>query len=110
MATLVAVRFRPEWQARYQRLLDRGRAKKEASPSSRANCSPSSTICCVPVPPTILPPSTRWRRRHRVDIRYELFQHDVPTAVVPHVRSPIWAVYLLVQSLASYVESKQRTI
>lgn len=30
MATLVAVRFRPEWQARYQRLLDRGRAKKEA--------------------------------------------------------------------------------
>src|SRR5262249_43939441 len=30
MATLVAVRFRPEWQARYHRLLDRGRAKKEA--------------------------------------------------------------------------------
>ncbi len=30
MATLVAVRFRPEWHARYQRLLDRGRAKKEA--------------------------------------------------------------------------------
>src|SRR5262249_60332637 len=30
MATLVAVRFRPEWQAPYQRLLDRGRAKKEA--------------------------------------------------------------------------------
>lgn len=30
MATLVAVRFRPEWQMRYQRLLDRGRAKKEA--------------------------------------------------------------------------------
>src|SRR5262249_45790447 len=30
MATLVAVRFRPEWQARYQRLLARGRAKKEA--------------------------------------------------------------------------------
>jgi transposase len=30
MATLVAVRFRPEWRARYQRLLDRGRAKKEA--------------------------------------------------------------------------------
>jgi transposase len=30
MATLVAVRFRPEWQVRYQRLLDRGRAKKEA--------------------------------------------------------------------------------
>ncbi len=30
MATLVAVRFRPEWQLRYQRLLDRGRAKKEA--------------------------------------------------------------------------------
>ena len=30
MATLVAVRFRPEWQTRYQRLLDRGRAKKEA--------------------------------------------------------------------------------
>jgi transposase len=29
-ATLVAVRFRPEWQAPYQRLLDRGRAKKEA--------------------------------------------------------------------------------
>ncbi len=30
MATLVAVRFRPEWRAPYQRLLDRGRAKKEA--------------------------------------------------------------------------------
>jgi transposase len=30
MATLVAVRFRPEWRARYARLLDRGRAKKEA--------------------------------------------------------------------------------
>ena len=30
MATLVAVRFRPEWHARYQRLLARGRAKKEA--------------------------------------------------------------------------------
>ena len=30
MATLVAVRWRPEWHARYQRLLDRGRAKKEA--------------------------------------------------------------------------------
>lgn len=29
-ATLVAVRLRPEWQAPYQRLLDRGRAKKEA--------------------------------------------------------------------------------
>jgi transposase len=30
MATLVAVRCRPEWRALYQRLLDRGRAKKEA--------------------------------------------------------------------------------
>lgn len=30
MATLVATRFRPEWHACYQRLLDRGRAKKEA--------------------------------------------------------------------------------
>jgi transposase len=30
MAVLVAVRCRPEWRARYQRLLDRGRAKKEA--------------------------------------------------------------------------------
>jgi transposase len=30
MATLVAVRFRPEWRALYQHLLDRGRAKKEA--------------------------------------------------------------------------------
>jgi transposase len=30
MATLVAVRFRPEWRGPYQRLLDRGRAKKEA--------------------------------------------------------------------------------
>jgi transposase len=30
MATLVAVRSRPEWQAQYQRLLDRGRARKEA--------------------------------------------------------------------------------
>jgi len=30
MATLVAVRCRPEWQLRYRRLLDRGRAKKEA--------------------------------------------------------------------------------
>jgi transposase len=30
MATLVAVRFRSEWRTRYQRLLDRGRAKKEA--------------------------------------------------------------------------------
>lgn len=30
MATLLAVRFRPEWRAGYQRLLDRGRAKKEA--------------------------------------------------------------------------------
>jgi transposase len=30
MATLVAVRFCPEWRLRYQRLLDRGRAKKEA--------------------------------------------------------------------------------
>jgi transposase len=30
MATLVAVRCRPEWRAQYQRLLDRGRAKKEA--------------------------------------------------------------------------------
>src|SRR5262249_19942824 len=29
-ATLVAVRFRPEWQAPSQRLLDQGRAKKEA--------------------------------------------------------------------------------
>jgi transposase len=30
MATLVAVRFRLEWRAHYARLLDRGRAKKEA--------------------------------------------------------------------------------
>jgi transposase len=30
MATLVAVRCRPEWRVQYQRLLDRGRAKKEA--------------------------------------------------------------------------------
>jgi transposase len=30
MAALVAVRFRAEWRAGYQRLLDRGRAKKEA--------------------------------------------------------------------------------
>jgi transposase len=30
LATLVAVRFAPEWHQRYQRLLDRGRAKKEA--------------------------------------------------------------------------------
>jgi transposase len=29
-ATLVAVRFRSAWRTRYQRLLDRGRAKKEA--------------------------------------------------------------------------------
>jgi transposase len=29
-ATLVAVRFAPDWRARYQRLLERGRAKKEA--------------------------------------------------------------------------------
>jgi transposase len=29
MATLVAVRCRPEWRARYTRLLERGRAKKE---------------------------------------------------------------------------------
>lgn len=30
LATLVAVRVRAEWRARYQRLLERGRAKKEA--------------------------------------------------------------------------------
>jgi transposase len=30
LAALVAVRDRPEWHARYQRLLDRGRPKKEA--------------------------------------------------------------------------------
>ncbi len=30
MAPLVAVRVRPEWRRRYQRLRDRGRAKKEA--------------------------------------------------------------------------------
>lgn len=30
LAALVAVRVRPEWQGRYQRLLDRGRAKTEA--------------------------------------------------------------------------------
>lgn len=30
LATVVAVRCRPEWRTRYQRLLDRGRAKKEA--------------------------------------------------------------------------------
>lgn len=30
LATLVAVRFRAEWRVRYQRLLERGRAKKEA--------------------------------------------------------------------------------
>jgi transposase len=30
LATLVAVRFRDEWHARYERLLARGRAKKEA--------------------------------------------------------------------------------
>jgi transposase len=30
LATVVAVRCRPEWHTRYQRLLDRGRAKKEA--------------------------------------------------------------------------------
>jgi transposase len=30
LATLVAVRFAPEWRWRYQRLLERGRAKKEA--------------------------------------------------------------------------------
>ena len=30
LATLVAVRFREEWRSRYQRLLARGRAKKEA--------------------------------------------------------------------------------
>jgi transposase len=30
LATLVATRYRPEWRTRYQRLLDRGRTKKEA--------------------------------------------------------------------------------
>jgi transposase len=30
LATLNAVRYRPEWRGRYQRLLERGRAKKEA--------------------------------------------------------------------------------
>jgi transposase len=30
LATVVAVRFRAEWRARYQRLLERGRTKKEA--------------------------------------------------------------------------------
>lgn len=30
LAALVAVRFRAEWRVRYQRLLERGRAKKEA--------------------------------------------------------------------------------
>ncbi len=30
LATLVAVRFRAEWRTRYQRLLTRGCAKKEA--------------------------------------------------------------------------------
>jgi transposase len=30
LAVLVAVRCRPEWRTRYQRLVDRGRAKKEA--------------------------------------------------------------------------------
>ena len=30
LATLVAGRFRPQWRARYQRLLDPGRAKQEA--------------------------------------------------------------------------------
>jgi transposase len=30
LATLVATRYAPEWHARYQRLLDRGRSKKEA--------------------------------------------------------------------------------
>ena len=30
LAVVVAVRCRTEWQTRYQRLLDRGRAKKEA--------------------------------------------------------------------------------
>ena len=30
LAALVAARYRPEWRERYQRLLERGRAKKEA--------------------------------------------------------------------------------
>jgi transposase len=30
LATLVAVRFRADWRARYERLLARGRAKKDA--------------------------------------------------------------------------------
>src|SRR6185437_12831139 len=30
LSALVAARYRPEWKERYQRLLDRGRAKKEA--------------------------------------------------------------------------------
>jgi transposase len=30
LAALVAAHFRPEWRQRYQRLLSRGRAKKEA--------------------------------------------------------------------------------
>jgi transposase len=30
LATLVATRYRAEWRERYQRLLNRGRAKKEA--------------------------------------------------------------------------------
>jgi hypothetical protein len=30
LAAFVAARCAPEWRARYQRLLDRGRAKKEA--------------------------------------------------------------------------------
>ena len=30
LATLVATRYAPEWHGRYQRLLDRGRSKKEA--------------------------------------------------------------------------------
>ena len=30
LAAVVAVRCRPEWRTRYQRLVDRGRAKKEA--------------------------------------------------------------------------------
>jgi hypothetical protein len=102
LAACVAARCAPEWHERYERLLNRGLAKKEAFTilarallrviyhllRTAAHCCAllrTAAHCCAPVRPMMPTNSSRRQRCRRLDIQYELF------LVKPTLSSPFLA-------------------
>ena len=73
LAAFVAARCAPEWRVRYQRLLDRGRAKKEAF-TILARALLRVIYHLLRTGEAYDPPYSSHRRRRRwLDTQYELF-------------------------------------